>query len=176
MEEAGAVQDPQGRCWVAVTEAPLDPRELERFVSAAELGGVVTFSGLVRNHNRGRGVEFLEYDGYRPMAERELARIAREAATRWGGRIAIHHRLGRLEIGEASVVVAAACAHRAEAFEACRFAIDTLKRTVPIWKREVWEGGEAWIEGPADAPSPAPPALAPAPAPPSPAEPRRERP
>lgn len=138
--------------WVEVTEAPLDPASLVRFVDAPEMGAVLTFSGNVRNNNRGRNVEFLEYDGYRPMAERELRRIGEEAVRRWNCRIAIAHRVGRLEIGEPSVLVVAAAPHRGEAFEACRYAIDTLKQTVPIWKREVWEGGEAWIEGPADAP------------------------
>lgn len=138
--------------WVEVTESPLDPAPLVRFVDAPEMGAVVTFSGNVRNHNRGRQVEYLEYDAYRPMAERQLREIAEEAAQRWGCRIAIQHRVGRLEIGEASVLVVTACAHRGDAFDACRWAIDTLKERVPIWKREVWEGGESWIEGERDAP------------------------
>jgi molybdopterin synthase catalytic subunit len=138
--------------FVEVTDAPLDPAPLVRRVEAPEMGGVVTFSGNVRNHNRGRQVEYLEYDAYRPMAEKQLRAIAEEAARRWRCRIAIQHRIGRLEIGEASVLVVAACAHRADAFEACRYAIDTLKERVPIWKREVWADGEAWIEGERDAP------------------------
>src|SRR5690349_10177867 len=138
--------------FVEVTDAPLDPAPLVRFVEGPEMGAVVTFSGNVRNENCGRAVEYLEYDAYRPMAERELTRIAEEAVRRWGCRIAIQHRVGRLEIGEPSVLVAVACGHRGEAFEACRYAIDTLKEEVPIWKREVWEGGEAWIEGERDAP------------------------
>lgn len=132
---------------IEVTERPLDPALLVRFVEAPEMGAVVTFSGNVRNHSRGRRVEYLEYDAYRPMAERQMREIADEAVRRWQCRIAIQHRVGRLEIGEASVMIAAACAHRGDAFDACRFAIDTLKVRVPIWKREVWEGGEAWIEG-----------------------------
>lgn len=132
---------------VAVREEPLRVEELVRFVDRPEAGAVVTFSGNVRNHNRGRRVEYLEYDAYRPMAEAKLREIAVEAARRWDCRIAVEHRVGRLEIGEPSVLVAVSCAHRAAAFEACRFAIDTLKEQVPIWKKEVWEGGEVWIEG-----------------------------
>jgi molybdopterin synthase catalytic subunit len=137
---------------VEVIDAPLDPAPLVRFAEAPEMGAVVTFSGNVRNHNRGRTVEYLEYDVYRPMAERQLHAIAEEAVERWSCRIAIQHRVGRLEIGEPSVLVVAACAHRGDAFDACRYAIDTLKERVPIWKREVWEGGEVWIEGERDAP------------------------
>ena len=135
------------RILVEITDAPLDPAPLVCFVEAPEMGAVVTFSGNVRNHNRGRTVDYLEYDVYRPMAERQLRAIAEEAAARWSCRIAIQHRVGRLEIGEPSVLVVTACAHRGDAFDACRFAIDTLKERVPIWKREVWEGGEVWIEG-----------------------------
>lgn len=137
---------------VYLTHDPLDPAPLVRFVEGPEMGAVVTFSGNVRNHNRGREVGHLEYEAYEPMAEREMRKIAREALDRWPGRIAIAHRLGRLEIGEASVLVAAACAHRGDAFDSCRYAIDTLKERVPIWKKEAWSDGEAWIEGPADAP------------------------
>lgn len=137
---------------IEVTDAPLDPAPLVRFAEAPEMGAVVTFSGNVRNHNRGRAVEYLEYDVYRPMAEKQLRAIAEEAVARWRCRMAIQHRVGRLEIGEPSVLVVAACAHRGDAFDACRYAIDTLKERVPIWKREVWEGGEAWIEGEKDAP------------------------
>ena len=137
---------------VEVIDAPLDPAPLVRFAERPEMGAVVTFSGNVRNHNRGRTVEYLEYDVYRPMAERQLHAIAEEAVERWSCRIAIQHRVGRLEIGEPSVLVVTACAHRGDAFDACRYAIDTLKERVPIWKREVWEGGEVWIEGERDAP------------------------
>lgn len=146
------MDDIAARILVEITEAPLDPAPLVRFAEAAEMGAVVTFSGNVRNHNRGRRVEYLEYDAYRPMAERELRAIAEEAVRRWDCRLAAQHRVGRLEIGEPSVLVVAACAHRGDAFEACRYVIDTLKERVPIWKREVWEGGEAWIEGERDAP------------------------
>src|SRR3954471_8166467 len=94
--------------FIEITDAPLDPAPLVRFVDAPEMGAVVSFSGNVRNNNRGRNVEYLEYDGYRPMAERELRRIGEEAARRWSCRIAITHRVGRLEIGEPSVLVVAA--------------------------------------------------------------------
>ena len=138
--------------FVEVTDAPLVPEPLVQRVEAPEMGAVVTFSGNVRDHNRGRRVEYLEYDAYRPMAEKQLRAIAQEAVDRWQCRIAIQHRVGRLEIGEPSVLVVAACAHRGDAFDACRYAIDTLKERVPIWKREVREDGEVWIEGDKDAP------------------------
>jgi len=138
--------------WVVVAREALDLRPMLAFVERPEMGGVVTFSGNVREQNRGRRVSYLEYEAYVPMAERELTAIAAEAVRRWECRIAISHRLGRLEIGEPSVMIAVACAHRAAAFEACRYAIDTLKESVPIWKREVWEDGEVWIEGERDAP------------------------
>lgn len=142
----------EDRVYVALTREPLALAPLLAFVERPQYGGVVTFTGNVRRDNRGRRVLSLEYDAYVPMAERELRRIALAAAERWGGRVAAVHRLGRLEVGEPSVMIAVACAHRAEAFAACRFVIDTLKQTVPIQKKEVWEGGEVWIEGDHDAP------------------------
>lgn len=110
-------------------------------------GAVVTFTGVVRNESGGRRVKFLEYEAHAPMAEAKLREIAETARTRWPGvrRVAIAHRVGRLEIGEASVVIAVSAAHRGEAFEACRYAIDTLKRTVPVWKKEHFEDGEVWV-------------------------------
>jgi molybdopterin synthase catalytic subunit len=134
-----------------VTESPLEPAALAARVARPEAGAITTFAGVVRNHARGRRVLYLEYDAYRPMAEREMRAIAEEAASRWECRVAVQHRVGRLEIGEASVLVAVASAHRAAAFEACRYVIDTLKERVPIWKKEVWEGGEVWIEGESEA-------------------------
>ncbi len=142
----------QDGVYVEVTDKPLDPAPLVALVEGPEMGAVVTFSGNVRDNNRGRRVEYLEYDVYRPMAEKQLRKIGEAAVLRWDCRIAIQHRVGRLEIGEPSVLVVVACGHRGEAFDACRYAIDTLKAEVPIWKREVWEGGEAWIEGEKDAP------------------------
>lgn len=111
-------------------------------------GAVSLFLGTVRNVNAGRRVLFLEYEAYAVMAEREMARIAAEAAARFGvGGVAIVHRTGRVDIGEPSVAIAVAAPHRAAAMDACRFVIDTLKATVPIWKREHFVGGAVWIEG-----------------------------
>ena len=141
---------------IRLTDQPLDLNAAYDFVQRPEAGGIAIFLGVVRDHNRGREVDHLVYEAYGPMAEREMRRIAEEAVARWQCRIAIHHRTGRLEIGEASVLVAVSTAHRADAFAACRYAIDTLKETVPIWKREVWSDGEAWIEGAGEAPVTAP--------------------
>ena len=136
---------------IRITREPLDRPAIDAIVRGvwhAGAGGAVTFEGTVRDHARGKRVRSLEYDAYPEMAEQEMARIAAEVERRWGtDRVALVHRIGRLEIGEVSVVVAVACAHRAEAFEACRYAIDTLKASVPIWKKEVAEDGEEWVEG-----------------------------
>jgi molybdopterin synthase catalytic subunit len=103
---------------------------------------------VVRNHNAGRKVLYLEYEAYEPLAVKSFERIAAEAATRWPGvQLAVHHRIGRLEIGEASVAIAAVSAHRADAFAVCRYAIERVKQIAPIWKREFFEGGDTWIEG-----------------------------
>jgi molybdopterin synthase catalytic subunit len=136
---------------VRITRDPLDDAAIQTLTRAVEdpsVGGIVTFAGVVRDNARGKRVRYLEYDVYPEMAEQEMARIAAEVEQRWQtNRVAIVHRIGRLEIGECSVVVIVACGHRAEAFEACRYAIDTLKSTVPIWKKEVAEDGEEWVEG-----------------------------
>lgn len=133
---------------VEIGEAPLDPRRLEAAVAHPGAGGICTFTGVVRDNSRGRGVTHLEYEAYREMAEAEIRKITDEIAERWPeARVAVAHRTGRLEIGEASVVVAVSCPHRAEAFEACRHGIDRLKETVPIWKKEFATDGESWIEG-----------------------------
>jgi len=111
-------------------------------------GAVATFSGLVRNHNQGRTVLFLEYEAYEPLAVRALTRIIDEARELWpSARLALHHRTGRIDIGDASVVIAAASPHRREAFSACRYAIERVKQIVPIWKHEHFEGGDVWLEG-----------------------------
>jgi molybdopterin synthase catalytic subunit len=111
-------------------------------------GAVAAFLGLVRNHNKGRRVRYLEYEAYVPLAERDFERIAAEIVLRWPGvAVALHHRIGRLEIGEASVAIAAASAHRADAFAACRYTIERVKQIAPIWKREFFDGGDMWIEG-----------------------------
>jgi molybdopterin synthase catalytic subunit len=134
-----------------ITREPLDDEAVNALVRSLDdpgTGGIVTFQGVVRNHARGKRVRYLEYDAYAEMAEQEMARIAAEVEQRWHTEhVALVHRIGRLEIGECSVVVVVACPHRAEAFEACCYAIDTLKATVPIWKKEVAEDGEEWVEG-----------------------------
>jgi molybdopterin synthase catalytic subunit len=136
---------------IRITRDALDARairELEAAVTTSGDGGVVTFQGVVRDNARGKQVRSLEYDAYVEMAEQQMAQIAAEVEARWeASAVAMVHRIGRLEIGECSVVVAVACPHRAEAFEACRYAIDTLKSTVPIWKKEIYTDGEEWVEG-----------------------------
>ena len=139
---------------LAVGRQPLALEPLVALVTARDSdaagsdGAVATFVGLVRNHNVGRRVQFLEYEAYEPLALRAFERIANEVQARWPGvRLALHHRIGRLDIGEASVAIAAASAHRADAFAACRYTIERVKQIAPIWKREHFDGGEVWIEG-----------------------------
>jgi molybdopterin synthase catalytic subunit len=132
----------------AVTSEPLDASALLRLVDAPGMGAVATFLGLVRDHNQGRRVRHLVYESYEALAERALARIIDEVRDQWPATtLAIHHRIGRLEIGEASVAIAAASPHRADAFAACRYAIERVKQIVPIWKHEYFDGGDVWIEG-----------------------------
>jgi molybdopterin synthase catalytic subunit len=132
----------------AITTTPLDADALVRALDVTGIGAVTTFIGLVRDHNLGRRVLHLEYEAYEPLALRGLDLIVQEAAERWpSARLAIHHRIGRLEIGEASVAIAAASPHRADAFSASRYAIERIKQIVPIWKHEYFEGGDVWIEG-----------------------------
>ena len=129
-----------------VTNRPIDLNDLVRFVTDPEAGAVATFIGTTRNNNEGRKVIALDYEGYPEMAEKELRRIGEDAKTKWPiCRMAIRHRLGPVQIGEASVIIAVSSAHRDAAFAACRFAIEEIKKTVPIWKKEVFEGGEVWI-------------------------------
>jgi molybdopterin synthase catalytic subunit len=121
---------------------------VDRDGSGGSDGAVATFLGIVRNHNAGRMVQYLEYEAYEPLAQRAFERIASEVSERWPGvRLALHHRIGRLQIGEASVAIAVASAHRAHAFASCRYAIERVKQIAPIWKREFFDGGEIWIEG-----------------------------
>lgn len=138
---------------VLLTDDPLDLAALSRSVEESGHGAVVTFAGNVRDNARGQRVLYLEYEAYAALAEKQLHAVAAEAEGRWGVRCAVAHRLGRLEIGECSVGVAVAAPHRAEAFDACRWVMDTLKATVPIWKKEYFEGGAHWIEGPQAVPS-----------------------
>jgi molybdopterin synthase catalytic subunit len=129
-----------------VTE-PLSPDKIAADVDDPGAGGIVIFSGVVRNETGGRPVKFLEYEAHAPMAEVKMREIGETVRARWPEvkRVAMLHRIGRLEIGEASVLIAVAAAHRGDAFEACRYAIDTLKRIVPVWKKEHFEDGEVWV-------------------------------
>jgi len=130
-----------------VVETPLSPDAIAADVDDPGAGGIVIFSGVVRNETGGRAVKFLEYEAHAPMAEHKMREIGAEIRARWSGvrRVAMLHRIGRLEIGESSVLIGVSAAHRGEAFEACRYAIDTLKRTVPVWKKEHFEDGEVWV-------------------------------
>ena len=135
---------------VAVGPGELDLKALTDAVCASGSGdgGVAAFSGLVRDHNQGRRVEFLVYEAYEALAVRTLQRIVDEAHTAWPDtRVGVHHRIGRLEIGEASIIIVAASAHRANAFAACRYTIERVKQIVPIWKHEHFAGGDVWLEG-----------------------------
>ena len=131
-----------------VTPKTLDVKAVASIVSSPDCGAVATFVGLVRDENGGRRVLGLEYEAYEPLAVKAFARIDEEAGERWPSiALAIHHRTGRIEIGEASVVIAVGSPHRAEAFSACRYAIERIKQIAPIWKHEHFEGGQIWIEG-----------------------------
>jgi molybdopterin converting factor subunit 1 len=122
--------------------------DLVRQLTAPEDGAVVVFEGVVRNHSRGRKTLYLEYEAYEPMAVRRMEEIGREIRTKFPiDRLGMIHRLGRLEIGETSVAIIVTSAHRAAAFEACRYAIDRLKQVVPIWKKEYFADGAVWAEG-----------------------------
>ncbi|HXF75976.1 MAG TPA: molybdenum cofactor biosynthesis protein MoaE [Methylomirabilota bacterium] len=129
-----------------VTHQTIDLNPLVTYVTDPEAGAIATFIGTTRNHNEGRKVIALDYEAYPEMAEKELARIGADAREKWPiCRMAIVHRLGPVQIGEASVIIAVSSAHREAAFAACRFAIEEIKKSVPIWKKEVYEGGEVWI-------------------------------
>lgn len=149
-----AVHPPvDGDDWLGLTEEPLPIAELYDWCVRPDCGGVVLFSGTVRDHAEGRtGVEHLEYEAYDEMVIPKLREIAAETRARWSdvGRIAMVHRTGRLALGESSVVVVVSSPHRAEAFAAGRFAIDALKVSVPVWKREIWDGGSDWGTNAAD--------------------------
>jgi molybdopterin synthase catalytic subunit len=132
----------------SLTDQPLDVAAISGSVAGSADGAVAVFVGLVRDHNAGRQVLRLEYEAYPALALKAFEQIAAEAAGRWtDATLAISHRTGRIEIGEASVVIAAASPHRAEAFAACRYAIERVKQIAPIWKHEHFVGGESWIEG-----------------------------
>ena len=129
-----------------ITRKAIGVQELVDFVTDPESGAIVTFIGTTRNNNDGRRVIALDYEAYPEMAEKELARLGEEAKKRWNiQRMAIVHRIGPVQITEPSVIIAVSAAHRRDAFEACRFAIEEIKKSVPIWKKELFEGGEVWI-------------------------------
>ena len=131
---------------IALVTAALDPAGVEALVATTAAGARVVFAGVVRRHNLGREVLRLHYEAYEPMALRVLEAIAGEARARPGVLdVAVHHRLGTLELGETAVVVAVAAEHRAEAFAACRHVIDELKARAPIWKKEIYRDGESWL-------------------------------
>ncbi len=131
---------------IKITEAPLNTQEITALVSRPELGGINIFIGTVRNQTKGKKVVRLEYEAYEPMALAEMIKISQKVQKQWPeATVAIHHRTGNLMPGDAAVVIAVATPHRAHAFAACQFTIDTLKETVPIWKKEVFEDGEVWV-------------------------------
>lgn len=131
-----------------ILERPITADELIPHVLTDAYGAVATFSGTVRNHARGKHVTGLTYEAYPEMAEAEMRKIAAEVYAQWPGcRVAMLHRIGTLAIGEVSVAIAVATPHRKESFEACEFAINRLKETVPIWKKEAYADGEVWVEG-----------------------------
>ena len=133
---------------IELTAEPLDARRLEAAVADRGAGAICTFTGVVRDNSRGESVTHLEYEAYGGMAERQMQAIVDEIAGRWPeARVAMAHRTGPLEIGEASVVVSVSCPHRAEAIAACKWGIDRLKESVPIWKKEFARSGAVWIEG-----------------------------
>ena len=135
--------------WISITEHPLSPDELSNWVVRPNCGAVVTFSGIVRDHSSSReNVIALEYETNAAMAEQRLQDVIDEARKRWPAleRVAVHHRIGRVELSVSTVVVAVSAPHRDVAFEAARFCIAALKASVPMWKRELWEGGSAWSD------------------------------
>ncbi|MGD0095460.1 MAG: molybdenum cofactor biosynthesis protein MoaE [Terracidiphilus sp.] len=146
-EEAGQMIEEATQV-IALCTQPIDA---ERWIEAAkrgEDGAVVVFDGIVRNHTHGRETLYLDYEAYEEMAERQLTALAATARSRFGVRhVTMIHRLGRLKVGETSVLIVVASAHRAHAFEACRWLIDTLKKTVPIWKKETFADGAVWAAG-----------------------------
>lgn len=131
---------------IHLTQDPLDTDKVVSLVCRADLGGVNVFIGVVRDQTKGKKVLRLEYEAYEPMAVAEMTKIANMVTEQWPqAMIAIHHRVGILQIGDAAVVIAVATPHRDQAFAACKFAIDTLKEQVPIWKKEIFEDGEQWV-------------------------------
>jgi molybdopterin synthase catalytic subunit len=131
---------------IQLLDEPLRSQAAIDWVSSPRAGGTTVFVGTVRDHTKGREVQRLEFEAYAPMAISEMEKIALEVKRRWQAeRVAVHHRVGTLGIGDIAVVIAVATPHRAAAFAACQYAIDTLKETVPIWKKEVFRDGEVWV-------------------------------
>lgn len=131
---------------IQLLDTPLSITDCQTFIADPGAGGQVFFVGTVRNQTQQREVIRLEFESYAPMAVKEMRKIADTAVQRWPiTRIAIHHRVGVLAIGEIAVIIAVATPHRKDAFAACQFAIDTLKETVPIWKKEIFRDGEVWV-------------------------------
>lgn len=131
---------------IKITTEPLNLAECQQFVEDDSVGGIVHFVGTVRNNTKGNTVKFLDFEAYEPMAVKEMTKIGEEAILKFNvHKVAIHHRIGKLEIGEIPVIIAVSSAHRIAAFQACQYAIDTLKQTVPIWKKEFFEDGEVWV-------------------------------
>ena len=131
-----------------LTNEVIDTSVVARALQNSEDGAIVTFEGIVRNNARGKSVRFLEYEAYEPMALKKLEEVGAMVKSRFDIRdIAIVHRLGHMDIGECSTLIVVASAHRVDAFDACRFAIDTIKQIVPIWKKEFYTDDEVWIEG-----------------------------
>lgn len=147
LHEMREINEPEGH-FFALTRDPIDPRALETRILQGCDGAIVTFQGVVRNNTRGRATLRLEYECYEGMAIRKMAEIGREIASQYAiSRIAMVHRLGTMEIGEASVVIVVAAPHRKAAFDAALEGINRLKRLVPVWKKEFFEDGEIWVEG-----------------------------
>ena len=144
-----------------IQSEPLDPAPLVEAVRRDGAGAVALFYGIVRNENLGRSVQYLEYDAYPEMALKKMREVADEVRAKFPvAAVGVLHRIGRLEIGETSLLVAVSSGHRKEAFEACHYAVDRIKQIVPVWKKEVWTDGSEWIEGHlpevAEAPQPPP--------------------
>ncbi|MEM9918811.1 MAG: molybdenum cofactor biosynthesis protein MoaE [Bacteroidota bacterium] len=131
---------------IQLLDTTLDVQACIDFVNDSQSGGTAVFIGTVRDNTKGRAVVRLEFEAYAPMAISEMRKIAEQVASRWSAlKVAVHHRTGSLAIGEIAVVIAVATPHRKAAFEACQYAIDTLKETVPIWKKEIFEDGAVWV-------------------------------
>jgi len=146
--------------WCELLRAPIDANAAVRHVRADQDGAIVTFDGFVRNESHGRATLYLEYEAYEAMALAKMREICTQIHNQYAiHRVAIFHRLGHLDVGETSVFIAVSAPHRAAAFDACRFAIDTLKRNVPIWKKEFFEDGAVWADGELP-PAPPPPDVA----------------